>query len=80
MFPETLKKQFHWNIMSRHTVKLTLNKYFMKYSERKISQCILPLKKEGKKTFKANIMMRSEKLKETINLVYIFSYVEEENI
>ena len=28
--------------MLRYTVKLTLNQYFMKYSERKISQRILP--------------------------------------
>ena len=35
------KKQFNWNLMERYTVKLTLNQYFMKHSERKISQCIL---------------------------------------
>ena len=39
MFHESLKKQFNWNIMLRYTVKLTLNWYFMKYS-----QWILPLK------------------------------------
>ena len=42
MFHESLKKQFHFNLMLRHTVKLTLNYYFIKYSERKILQCILP--------------------------------------
>ena len=44
MFHESLKKQFNWNLIFRCTVKLTLNYYFMKYSERKISQCVLPLK------------------------------------
>ena len=29
--------------MLRHTVNLTLNWYFMKYTEKKISQCIFPL-------------------------------------
>ena len=42
MFHESLKKQFNWNLMLKYTVKSTLNQYFMKYSERKISQCILP--------------------------------------
>ena len=44
MFHESLEKQFNWNLMLRYTVKLTLNKYFMKYPERKISHCILPFK------------------------------------
>ena len=38
------KKQINWNLMLRYTVKLTLNYYFMKYSKRKIWQCILPFR------------------------------------
>ena len=45
VFHESLKKQFNWNLMLRYTVKLTLNEHFMKYSEKKISQCILPFNK-----------------------------------
>ena len=51
MFHESWKNQFNWNLMLRYTVKLTLNYYFMKYyqhfmkcSERKVSQGILPFK------------------------------------
>ena len=36
--------------MLRYTVKLTLNEYFMKYSERKMSQCILPFR-QGRMPF-----------------------------
>ena len=42
-FRSSFKKQFRWNLMSKYTVKLMLIYNFMKYSERKVSQCILPL-------------------------------------
>ena len=38
MFHESLKKQFNWKLMLTYTVKLTLNQYLMKYTERNISQ------------------------------------------
>ena len=37
MFNESFEKQFNWNLMLRYIMKITLNKYFMKHSERKIS-------------------------------------------
>ena len=43
MFHESLKKQFNWNLMLRYTVKLTLNQYFMKYSEKKFHSVSFPL-------------------------------------
>ena len=37
MFHESIEKQFNWNLMLRYSVKSTLNQYFMKCSQRKIS-------------------------------------------
>ena len=52
IFHENLEKQFNWNLMLRYTMKLTLNQFFMKYSERNISQCILPFRNFAKFTGK----------------------------
>ena len=41
MFHECFEKQFTWNLMLRYTMKLTINQYFMNYTERKILQCSL---------------------------------------
>ena len=35
MFHESSEKKFSWNLMLQKTTKLTLNQYFMKYSEKK---------------------------------------------
>ena len=44
MFHERLKKhELRFIVKNVHTVESSLNWYFMKYSKRKILQCILPL-------------------------------------
>ena len=43
MFHESFEKRFSWNLMLRYTIKVTLDEHFIKYSERKIPQCIFLL-------------------------------------